>query len=90
MVYVIYSRCYEAKPSNSKGITYSTASEGTVIGRPQRSCGVCDITEVLRGGEAEELQGYHIQHSFRGSVIDRPQGSCGVCDILEVLRGFAS
>ena len=28
MVYVIYPRCYEAEPSNPKGITYTTTSEG--------------------------------------------------------------
>ena len=35
MVYVIYPRCYEAELSNPKGITYTTASEGSMWLVPQ-------------------------------------------------------
>ena len=35
MVYVIYPRCYEAEPSNPKGIAYTTASEGSMWLVPQ-------------------------------------------------------
>ena len=29
-MYVIYPRCYEAKPSNPKGVTSTTTSEGSM------------------------------------------------------------
>ena len=29
-IHVIYARCYEAEPSNPKGITYTIASEGSM------------------------------------------------------------
>ena len=35
MVYGIYPRCYEAKPSNPKGIPYTTASEESMWLVPQ-------------------------------------------------------
>ena len=35
MVYGIYPRCYEAKPSNPEGIPYSTASEESMWLVPQ-------------------------------------------------------
>ena len=35
MVYVIYPRCYEAEPSNPEGITYTTASDGSMWLVPQ-------------------------------------------------------
>ena len=35
MVYGIYPRCYEAKPSNPEGIPYTTASEESMWLVPQ-------------------------------------------------------
>ena len=35
MVHVIYPRCYETKPSKSKGIIHTTASEGYMYLKPQ-------------------------------------------------------
>ena len=35
MVYVVYPRCYEAEPSNPKGIIYTTASLGSMQLVPQ-------------------------------------------------------
>ena len=71
MVYGIYPRCYEAKPSNPKGIPYTTASEESMWLVPQLT--------AFHQSQAEKSIPLGNTFGFRQLREQRPE-KCGVCD----------
>ena len=72
MVYGIYPRCYEAKPSNPKGIPYTTASEESMWLVPQLT--------AFHQSQAEKSIPLGNTFGFRQLREQRPE-KCGVCPI---------
>ena len=71
MVYGIYPRCYEAKPSNPKGIPYTIASEESMWLVPQLT--------AFHQSQAEKSIPLGNTFGFRQLREQRP-GKCGLCD----------
>ena len=72
MVYGIYPRCYEAKPSNPEGIPYTTASEGSMWLIPQLT--------AFHQSQAEKSIPLGNTFGFRQLREQRPE-KCGLCNI---------
>ena len=72
MVYGIYPRCYEAKPSNPKGIPYTTASEESMWLVPQLT--------AFHQSQAEKSIPLGNTFGFRQLREQRPE-KCGLCPI---------
>ena len=72
MVYGIYPRCYEAKPSNPEGIIYTTASEESMWLVPQLT--------AFHQSQAEESIPLGNTFGFRQLREQRPE-KCGLCPI---------
>ena len=72
MVYGIYPRCYEAKPSNPEGITYTTASEESMWLVPQLT--------AFHQSQAEKSIPLGNTFGFRQLREQRPE-KCGLCPI---------
>ena len=71
MVYGIYPRCYEAKPSNPEGIPYTTASEESMWLVPQLT--------AFHQSQAEKSIPLGNTFGFRQLREQRPD-KCGLCD----------
>ena len=72
MVYWIYPRCYEAKPSNPKGIPYTTASEGSMWLVP--------LLTAFHQSQAEKSIPLGNTFGFR-QLREQRFGKCGLCPI---------
>ena len=72
MVYGIYPRCYEAKPSNPKGIPYTTASEESMWLVPQLT--------AFRQSQAEKSIPLGNTFGFR-QLREQRFEKCGLCPI---------
>ena len=71
MVYGIYPRCYEAKPSNPKGIPYTTASEESMWLVPQLT--------AFHQSQAEKSIPLGNTFGFR-QLREQRFEKCGLCD----------
>ena len=71
MVYGIYPRCYEAKPSNPKGIPYTTASEESMWLVPQLT--------AFHQSQAEKSIPLGNTFGFR-QIREQRFEKCGLCD----------
>ena len=71
MVYGIYPRCYEAKPSNPKGIPYTTASEDSMWLVPQLT--------AFHQSQAEKSIPLGNTFKFR-QLREQRFEKCGLCD----------
>ena len=72
MVYGIYPRCYEAKPSNPKGIPYTTASEESMWLVPQLT--------AFHQSQAEKSIPLGNTFGFR-QLREQRFEKCGLCPI---------
>ena len=72
MVYGIYPRCYEAKPSNPEGIPYTTASEESMWLVPQLT--------AFHQSQAEKSIPLGSTFGFKQLREQRPE-KCGLCPI---------
>ena len=74
MVYGIYPRCYEAEPSNPKGIPYTTASEESMWLVPQLTAfHQSQAEKSIPVGNTLENKGL----KSVGYVIERTRGAVG-------------
>ena len=71
MVYGIYPRCYEAEPSNPKGIPYTTASEESMWLVPQLT--------AFHQSQAEKSIPLGNTFGFR-QLREQRLEKCGLCD----------